>query len=224
MWQRFPLWFSPCDSKRCPQWGGAIELPLNGAICNMSLWNRLFGSVAEPRDQYRPLWQAIVQTSRDPAYYRDCHVADTTLGRFDMLTIVLALVIIRLEQEADQRDAAALLTELFIADMEGQLRESGMGDPTVGKQVGKMVSALGGRMGALRDAGDDPIAIAPVLARNVTFSSDDGSKAEGTGGTGDQQGTSAINPDALALAQKIAHLRAGLWRNSSDMILKGSFS
>jgi cytochrome b pre-mRNA-processing protein 3 len=35
--------------------------------------------------------------------------------------------------------------------MDGQLRERGIGDIVVGKHVGKMMGALGGRLRALRD-------------------------------------------------------------------------
>src|SRR3546814_6821397 len=46
------------------------------------------------------------------------------------------------------RQAAVDLTERFIDDMDGQLRQIGIGDFVVGKHVGKMMGALGGRMDA----------------------------------------------------------------------------
>ena len=53
--------------------------------------------------------------------------------------------------------------------MEGQLRQSGIGDPTVGKQIRKLVTTLGGRLGALREAlPKGEAALVPVLERNVT--------------------------------------------------------
>jgi len=36
--------------------------------------------------------------------------------------------------------------------MDGQLRERGIGDIVVGKHIGRMMGALGGRLGALREA------------------------------------------------------------------------
>ncbi|WP_204310223.1 ubiquinol-cytochrome C chaperone family protein, partial [Enterobacter cloacae] len=44
------------------------------------------------------------------------------------------------------------LTEVFIDDMDGQLRQIGIGDIVVGKHVGKMMGMLGGRLGAYREA------------------------------------------------------------------------
>jgi cytochrome b pre-mRNA-processing protein 3 len=54
--------------------------------------------------------------------------------------------------------------------MDGQLRQSGVGDLVVGKRMGKLMSVLGGRIGALREAlpqGD--AALAEVLGRNMTL-------------------------------------------------------
>ena len=59
------------------------------------------------------------------------------------------------------------LTEIFIDDMDGTLRQIGIGDFVVGKHVGRLVGALGGRLGALREAlgGDAPIE--PAVRRNL---------------------------------------------------------
>src|SRR3546814_4640525 len=103
---------------------------------SMSLSARLFGSTPDPRERLRPLWQRVVALSRDPAWYADCHVADTVSGRFDMICAVLSLVLLRMEVR-DLRTQSTLLTELFVADMEGQLREFGVNDVVVGKQIGR---------------------------------------------------------------------------------------
>ena len=117
----------------------------------MTLFDRLFRPAPDPRDALRPLWQAVVATAREPAWYRECGVADTVEGRFDMITLVLAVVLLRLEQAGDGA-AAARLTEWFVEDMDAQLRQSGVGDVVVGKHVGKLMATLGGRIGALRAA------------------------------------------------------------------------
>jgi cytochrome b pre-mRNA-processing protein 3 len=63
----------------------------------------------------------------------------------------------------------ALLTEIFVADMDAQLREIGVGDMIVGKRVGKLVGAFGGRLGVYRDALTDVEAdrLAETLRRNL---------------------------------------------------------
>jgi hypothetical protein len=89
-----------------------------------------------------PLYQAVVHRGRAVHWYVEGGVPDTLDGRFDMIAAVLTLVLLRLEQ-ADLRHESVWLTELFIDDMEGQLRQIGIGDLVVGKHVGRMMSALG---------------------------------------------------------------------------------
>jgi len=137
----------------------------------MSFLDRLFRPAPDPRETLRPLWHRIVEIARDPALYRDDGVADTVAGRFDMVTAILAVVLLRMERDRVLTRETALLTELFVADMDGQLRETGIGDPVVGKHVGRLVSALGGRLGALREAlaATGNAQLEAALARNVTM-------------------------------------------------------
>ena len=135
----------------------------------MNLLSRLFRSTPDPREPLRPLWHRVVEISREPQWYTDCDVADSVAGRFDMITAVLALVLLRLEREEECRPQAALLTELFVEDMDGQLRESGVGDIAVGKHIGRLMASLGGRLGAYRAAMADETALEEALRRNVTL-------------------------------------------------------
>jgi cytochrome b pre-mRNA-processing protein 3 len=136
----------------------------------MSLLARLFTSRPDHREALRPLWHRVVELSREPALYRDDGVADTVAGRFDMIAAILALVMLRMERDGLAAETA-LLTELFVADMDAQLRETGVGDIVVGKHVGRLVSVLGGRLGALREAlaSEDRALLEAALDRNVTM-------------------------------------------------------
>ena len=133
----------------------------------MSILKRLFGDRDE-RSGLIPLYRAIVERARDPRWYREGKVPDTLDGRFDMVAALLTLVLLRLEAEGEQgRGPSALLTEVFVDDMDGQLRQSGIGDIVVGKHIGKMMSALGGRLTAYREglaAGGD---LEGALERNL---------------------------------------------------------
>ncbi|HEX6376924.1 MAG TPA: ubiquinol-cytochrome C chaperone family protein [Allosphingosinicella sp.] len=116
----------------------------------------------------RPLYDALVGAARDPAWYREGGVPDTLEGRFDMVAAVLALVLLRLEAEGARAKAeSVLLTEIFIDDMDGALRQIGIGDFVVGKHVGKLVGALGGRLGAFREALADGAPLEPAVRRNL---------------------------------------------------------
>ncbi|OZA93992.1 ubiquinol-cytochrome C chaperone family protein [Altererythrobacter sp. H2] len=135
----------------------------------MTFLKTLFRREPDPAEALRPLWHRVVALSRDPAWYDECHVPDTVQGRFDMITLVLAMVLLRMEREEALRPGSTWLTELFVADMDGQLRETGMGDPTLGKEVGKLVSVLGGRLGALREANGDVSQMTVVIDRNMAI-------------------------------------------------------
>lgn len=119
----------------------------------MTLLARIFGTRRDAA-ALRPLYDAVVATARDPAWYRDGGVPDTVDGRFDLVSAILSLVLIRLEAEGDMaRRESVLLTEIFIDDMDASLRQIGIGDFVVGKHVGRLMGALGGRLGAFREAG-----------------------------------------------------------------------
>ena len=162
----------------------------------MPLLARLFSRQPDPREALRPLWHRTVELSRDPALYRDDGVADTVAGRFDMIAAILALVMLRLERDGLAAETA-LLTELFVADMDAQLRETGVGDVVVGKHVGKLVGVLGGRIGAFREAlaSEDEAVLEAALERNVTMA--------------DGRGTEALARRLRAFAGKLAALDSG---------------
>jgi cytochrome b pre-mRNA-processing protein 3 len=116
------------------------------------------------------LYNGVIERARAPHWYEAGGVPDTLDGRFDMVAAVLALVLLRLEGDAESASVSARLTERFVTDMDGQLRESGIGDIGVGKHIGKMMSMLGGRLGAYRDGlamGDLTAALQRNLYRGV---------------------------------------------------------
>ena len=127
---------------------------------------KLFSSEPDPRETRRPLGNAVVATARAPHWYSQGTVPDTLDGRFDMISLVLALVLHRIDDEPAQGLAGVQLTELFVGDMDGQMRQIGFGDMVVGKQVGRMMSALGGRLGAYRSA-DGSAELRAALVRNL---------------------------------------------------------
>ncbi len=167
----------------------------------MSLLARLFRPTPDPRETLRPLWHRVVELSREPALYRDDGVADSVAGRFDMIAAVLALVMLRLERDGMAQETV-WLTELFVADMDSQLRETGVGDLVVGKHIGKLVAVLGGRLGALREAlanGNEAM-LEAALERNVTMAG--------------EAGTAALARRLRAVADKLA-------AQDSDEVLAG---
>jgi cytochrome b pre-mRNA-processing protein 3 len=132
----------------------------------MSLFQRIFGE-KQQRAPLQPLYRAIVAKGREPAWYREGRVPDTLDGRFDMVAAILSLVLLRLEGEGERgKGQSVLLTELFIDDMDATLRQIGIGDYVVGKHVGRMMSALGGRLAAFR-AGREAGSLDEAVTRNI---------------------------------------------------------
>lgn len=85
-----------------------------------------------------------------------------------MVATMVALALLRLETEGEGGRAESVqLTELFIDDMDGTLRQIGIGDFVVGKHVGKLVGALGGRLGAFREALGGEAPLEPAVRRNM---------------------------------------------------------
>ena len=121
------------------------------------------------------LYRAAVAAARAPTFYADFGVPDTPDGRFDLVAVHVFLALRRLKRETGpaQGDAAALaqaLTDLMFADMDRNLRELGVGDLGVGRQVKALAAAFRGRVGAYdaaldRPAGDPALALA--LERNL---------------------------------------------------------
>lgn len=128
---------------------------------------RLLGKEAEARPMAE-LYAAIVAEARDPAWYLDGAVPDTIDGRFEMLALILSLVFARLDiDDTGIRRRTVELTERFVDDMDGQVRQSGFGDMVVGKHVGKMMGALGGRIGVYRERPGGKETLEHALARNL---------------------------------------------------------
>lgn len=169
----------------------------------MGLIARLLGKKTDEHAAVRPLWHASVALARTPRWYAELGLEDSVPGRFDAVATVLSLVLGRMEQSPALAREAILLTELFVTDMDAQLRETGLGDMVVGKHVGKLMGALGGRKGALDAAlaGKEPLE--EVLARNLSL-------AEGADPSGMAAEVRAIAArlaaldDASLLAGKIA--------------------
>jgi len=134
----------------------------------MSLFQKVFGPKEDPaKDAMRPLYAQIVEKARALHWYEKGGVADSLDGRFEMVSVMMSLVLIRLEQGDSTAENSVLLTEIFVDDMDGQLREIGVGDMIVGKHLGKMMAALGGRMGAYRGGLNGEGSLDDAILRNI---------------------------------------------------------
>ena len=127
-----------------------------------------------------PLYDLAVRQARTPAFYTAMGVADRIDARFELYTLHVLLLVMRLRDEGDRgAEAAQALFDTYVSALDHALRELGVGDISVGKKMRKLGEAMYGRMTAyepaLRDG--DAAELAAGLARNV-FESDDPAAGE----------------------------------------------
>ena len=116
------------------------------------------------------LYGEIVAAARQPRLYSQWNVPDTPLGRFEMLSVHLMLVMERMSTAgAGLHDIAQELTDEFFRDVEHSLRELGIGDMGVPKRMKKLARMYYGRAESYSKAlrAGDREALADALRRNV---------------------------------------------------------
>jgi len=114
-------------------------------------------------------YRSIVAQSRQEKFYADWGVPDTVTGRFDMISLHLALTLHRLHGVAEARGFSQALIEVFFRDMDQSIRELGVTDlgvPAKIKKMGKAFYGLAGVLGTALDSGDSG-EVEAVLTKNV---------------------------------------------------------
>lgn len=115
----------------------------------------LFARLTADPDRGAALFGALVAVAREPHWYVEGEVPDSVDGRFAMLATIVALVTVRLDTgDAAAREASVALTERFVEAMDVEHREMGLGDPSLGKTVRKLVGKLAKRVALWREAVD----------------------------------------------------------------------
>ena len=133
----------------------------------MILWR--FRPSSEDRS-IRDVYGAIVAQARLPAFYKSYGVPDTVDGRFDLIVLHIVLVLAGLGGEAGSvRSIGQKLFEVFCRDLDGNLREMGVGDLAVPKRMRRFGEAFYGRQAAYLTAlaAADDRALENALARNI---------------------------------------------------------
>lgn len=116
------------------------------------------------------LYGTIVAQARAAPFYLIYGVPDTVNGRFEMVVLHTVLVLRRLEAEpAATRRLGQGVFDRFCRDMDGSLREMGVGDLAVPGKMRKIGEAFYGRRAAYGAAlvAPDSGALAAALVRIV---------------------------------------------------------
>ena len=122
----------------------------------------------QPSDAAVSLYERIVAQARSPGFYRDYGVSDTLDGRFEMIVLHLFLVLRRLESTGDNGSVLGQqVFDLFCRDMDENLREIGVSDLKVPKEMRRIGEAYYGRAWAYDAALQDKEGLRAALARNV---------------------------------------------------------
>lgn len=141
------------------------------------------------QSQGDPLYAAVAEQARQPAFYTSLGVADRIDARFELYTLHALLLILRLRDEdkvagdADAGEqgtsgpgveAAQSLFDSYVSALDNVLRELGVGDVSMAKKMRTLGEALYGRMTAYETPlrAGDAATLSAGLARNV-FESED---------------------------------------------------
>ena len=171
------------------------------------------------------LYGLIVTAARQPEFYLSGRVPDTKEGRFAVLVVHLALVLERLRPEGEAgATLGQALIETFVTDIDDNMREIGIGDLSVPRNVKKAAAALenrwnryrghlGSTAGTSDSAALDPTALDPTA---LTALADD-LAIDLFGVTTAPQRTS----EATAVAQYMATVTRKLGATDASILLAG---
>jgi len=120
------------------------------------------------RGTIEAIYGMIVTQAREPSFYRELTVPDTVNGRFDLLVLHLWMILRRLKLLEGGARLCQALFDCFCDDMDGNLREMGVGDLTVPKRMQAFGEAFYGRTAAYDLAlSEGTDALAQALCRNI---------------------------------------------------------
>lgn len=115
-------------------------------------------------------YEAIVAAARQKTFYAHFLVPDTPLGRYEMLSLHIFLVLHRMKGRGPSLQALAQdIADEFFKDVDHSLRELGIGDQGVPKRMKKLARMFYGRVQAYERALDsaDRDGLAEALTRNI---------------------------------------------------------
>lgn len=138
------------------------------------------------------LYVRAVERIREPRFYNDCAIEDSPLGRFELLSLHL-FILLRLLKEHGSPEASQVsqaLCDLFAADMDHSLRDIRLSEMKADRQYKKFIEGFYGRLVSYDEAIDflpergaterDLTKLVEAILKNVySGNSSNGSSAEG---------------------------------------------
>ncbi len=114
------------------------------------------------RPQAERLCLSVLSQARLTIFYKKWGVQDTLEGRFDCATLHMILLLRHLKGALAQA-----VFDVFFSYTELTLREAGVSDLSVGKQVKKCAKFFYGALKAYHDALENNVKLEEALARNL---------------------------------------------------------
>ncbi|MDZ4840544.1 MAG: ubiquinol-cytochrome C chaperone family protein [Hyphomicrobium aestuarii] len=169
----------------------------------------------DDRQKASEIYGAVVAQARNPEFYTSYAVPDSIEGRYEMIALHLAIVLERLgAADVADEELRRSLVETFVTAMDDAMRELGVGDTSVVRNVKKAAGGLYERgldyRAALANT-EDPSALASVVARHV-YASDGAALAVAT---------AAVAAELATYTRRMADHLAGL---SADRLRLGDLS
>jgi cytochrome b pre-mRNA-processing protein 3 len=116
------------------------------------IFKRLFGpSPAQVGGD--ALYAAAARQARRPGLYGALGAPDTTEGRFEVYSLHVALLLLRMKGRGGAfAETAQAVFDAYVKSLDEALREMGVGDIVMGKRMRKLGEAVYGRMRSLETA------------------------------------------------------------------------
>lgn len=129
---------------------------------------RLFGKTPAQQGAER-LLTTVTALARQPGFFAEARVSDTLDGRLELLFLHAALAMIRLRAAPEALKLSQVFTDRLFRHIDAGLREAGVGDLSVPRQMRKLASAFYGRLDAYGRALEaaNRVALSAALARNI---------------------------------------------------------
>ena len=137
----------------------------------MMVLSRLLGKKSRIRKSSGQLLSSASQQSRHPAFYSDRGLSDSLDGRFESITLHIALIMRRLKSVQPSGAALAedLCTALF-SSFDHAFREMGTSDVAIARKIRQLGEAYAGRVAAYNDSlsSEDALqSLEAAILRNV---------------------------------------------------------
>lgn len=127
---------------------------------------RWFAEHAARKDAAEKIYDAIVAQSRNPAFYLRFGVPDTLSGRFDMLVIHMFMVLQNLRLGGKEGELLGReIVEAFIREMDSMVRDLGVEEAQVPREVRRIASLFYGQILIYAAAAEknDPAALTEAI-------------------------------------------------------------